>query len=181
MYSVYTNTTHLPHTGPCPAHAPVWSQCVAFPARSPLLPATGRSLRAASVFPSSTLHNAEWLRSRRYGSATRVNRQQEDQSGNALGEPGTAPGPENHGPGSRFSQTPLPASPQHNNPAAPMAEETANRNPALRIVATGSNVAERARLANSYPGLLFYPGMPRISENFFAGPITIKVQSTRIS
>lgn len=52
-----------PHTV-CTAQCPrVRALCAAFPARSPLLPALTRSLRAASAFPTSTPHKAERLRS----------------------------------------------------------------------------------------------------------------------
>ncbi len=48
----------------------------AFPAQSPLLPALTRSLRAASIFPTSPPHRATGRGREHYGSTTRVNRQQ---------------------------------------------------------------------------------------------------------
>ena len=93
--------------------ARVCGRCArAFPARSPLLPALTGSLRAASIFPTSPPHRAIGRGREHYSSTTRVNRQEGDQSGNALGgnpEPPERPKP----PGSRFSPRPPFLPPQH--------------------------------------------------------------------
>jgi len=52
-----------PHTGRTAQRPPVRALCAAIPARSPLLPALTRSLRAASVFLTSPPHKAERARS----------------------------------------------------------------------------------------------------------------------
>jgi len=53
----------IPHTDRTARHLRARVLRAAFPARSPLLPARMRSLRAASVFPASAPQRAEWLRS----------------------------------------------------------------------------------------------------------------------
>ena len=54
---------HAPHTGRTAQRPRVRAQCAAIPARSPLLPALTRSLRAASVFLTSPPQRAETVRS----------------------------------------------------------------------------------------------------------------------
>ena len=83
----------------------------AFPARSPLLPALTRSLRAASMFPTSPPHRAIGRGREHYSSATRVNRQEGGPIRKRTGgKPGTPRAPL----AARFQvfpQTPIPASP----------------------------------------------------------------------
>jgi hypothetical protein len=73
-------TTHTPRTVPRSARTAqrprMRALCAAIPARSPLLPALTRSLRAASVFPTSPPQQARGRGREHYGSATRVNRQE---------------------------------------------------------------------------------------------------------
>jgi hypothetical protein len=74
-----------PDSGRTAQRPHVRALCAAFPSRSPLLPARMRSLRATSVFLTSPHPKGTRGRGQEhYGSTTRVNRQEGDQSGNAL-------------------------------------------------------------------------------------------------
>ena len=145
-------------TAQCPR---VRALCAAFPARSPLLRALTRSLRAASVFLPRP-HSLNKTRERgqeHYGSTTRVNRQKgrpiRKRTG---GKPGTPPAPLN-GPGSRFSPRPpfLPPRKATTDPAAQMTGESARHRP--RIPRRACRTRKPARRQGN-PGNPPKPGFP---------------------
>jgi len=100
---------------------------MAFPSRSPLLPATRRSLRAASVFLTTPPHKAE----RAWPGTLRLYSASKQTTGGPIrkrtGEPGTAPAP-------RKTTAPVPGSPDPSflppktttDPAAQMTGESAS-------------------------------------------------------
>jgi hypothetical protein len=109
--------------------------CAAIPARSPLLPALTRSLRAASAFLTSLPHKAETVRSgtlQLYYTSKQTRGETNPET--HWGETRNPPGPAKPRPDSRLSpQTPLPASPKTmTDPAAHMAEERGTESRAPR-------------------------------------------------
>ncbi len=109
-----TRLAHVPNRGHTAPRPRVRALCAAFPSRSPLLPARMRSLRAASVFPTSPPQRARGRGREHYGSATRVNRQEGGPIRKRTGgKPGT-PRPRKPRPGSRFSPRPPFLPPQTN-------------------------------------------------------------------
>ena len=98
---------------------PVRALCAAFPARSPLLPALTRSLRAASAFPTSLPQQDKRARSgtqRLYYTSKQTGGETNPET--HWGKTRNPPGPEKPRPGSRFSPRPplLPPPKSHDGP-----------------------------------------------------------------
>ena len=136
--------------------------CAAFPARSHLLPALTRSLRAASVFLTSPPQQDKRARS----GTLRLYYTSKQTTGETNPEThwGTRNRPrpqEKHGPGSRFPRPLLPP-PSTTHPAAPMTGEIAQHDSCRRIHDRGKCTAPAANTAPRLPGEenLQMPGEP---------------------
>ncbi len=104
-----TYPRQCPHTGRTAQRPQVRALRAAFPARSPLLPARTRSLRAASAFLTTPPHKAE----RAWSGTLRLYYTSKQTTGETnpetyWGKPGTPPGPAKPRPGSRFRPPFLP-------------------------------------------------------------------------